>query len=190
MGIRYLQAAFLVVPALLGAVPASAGEAEQRVLYGRTLAKGELGWACFSRVYDDAHLRAHPAQNVTAMTMLAYRPDWPGADASILNFEARLRKGREPLQFSGECRGADGGGLACGIECDGGTFGIKPSGPGAMLVDLPASPGLCDGGDNADGAGFGADDRRFRLDRADMSACRDLVWDDALRRRLLRAAGQ
>lgn len=190
MPVRRLVVPLLVLPVLFGAAPASAGEAEQRVLYGRALTQGELGWACFSRRYDEAHLRAHPAQNVTAMAMLAYRPDWEGADASIVNFEVRLRDGREPVQFSGECRAAGAGSLSCGIECDGGSFGVRTSGTGAILVDLPVPPGLCDGEDGGTGQGFGPDDRRFRLERVGIDDCRDLVWDDELRPRLLRAAGQ
>ncbi len=190
MSVRRLVVPLLVLPVLFGAVSVRASEAEQRALYGRALANGELGWACFSRRYDDAHLRAHPKQNVMAMVVLAYRPDWPGAESSIVNFEVRVRGAPEPVQLSGECRAAGGGGLACGFECDGGTFGVKTAGSGAILIDLPAPPGLCDGEDDAGGPGFGPDDRRFRLDRVGIDACRDLVWDDELRPRLLRAAGQ
>lgn len=115
----------LTLAALLAAGPALAGEGEQRVLYGRALKERELGWACYARHYDAAHLRTHPDQNVRDIAMLAYRPDWQGADASILNFEAGFRDGGEPAQFSGECRSVDGGVLFCGIECDGGEFSLK-----------------------------------------------------------------
>ncbi|WP_454745291.1 hypothetical protein [Ciceribacter selenitireducens] len=177
----------VTLAALLAAGPLLAGESEQRVLYGRALEDRELGWACYSRHYDAAHLRTHPDQNVRDIAMLAYRPDWQGADASILNFEARFRKGGEPVQFSGECPSVDGGVLACGIECDGGEFSVKTAAGGAILVDLPAEPGLCDA---ADGPGFGPDDKRFRLDRVDIGDCRGLIWDDEIRPRLLKSAGR
>lgn len=180
----------LTLAALLAAGPALAGEGEQRVLYGRALKERELGWACYARHYDAAHLRTHPDQNVRDIAMLAYRPDWQGADASILNFEARFRKGGEPVQFSGECRSVDGGVLACGIECDGGEFSLKTAAGGAILVDLPAEPGLCDAADGTGGPSFGPDDKRFRLDRVDIGDCRGLIWDDEIRPRLLKAAGR
>lgn len=180
----------LALAGLLGSGPSLAGESEQRVLYGHALKERELGWACYSRHYDAAHLRAHPGQNVRDMAMLAYRPDWEGGDASILNFEARFRDGGVAVEFSGECRTVAGGVLTCGIECDGGEFSLKSAAGGSILVDLPAEPGLCDGTDGMNGSGFGPDDKRFRLDRTDMGDCRGLIWDDEIRPRLLKAAGQ
>ncbi len=180
----------LTLAGLLVAGPLLAGESEQRVLYGRALEDRELGWACYSRHYDATHLRSHPDQNVKDMAMLAYRPDWQGADASILIFEARFRDGGAPAEFSGECRTAGGGVLACGIECDGGKFTLKSAGNGAILVDMPGEPGLCDAADGMNGPGFGPDDKRFRLDRTDIGDCRGLIWDDEIRPRLLKAAGR
>lgn len=180
----------LMLPGLLGAMPSMAGEREQRVLYGRMLKERELGWACYARHYDASHLRTHPDQNVKDMAMLAYRPDWAGADASILNFEARFRDGGVPVEFSGECRTAADGVLACGIECDGGEFSLKSVGGGSILVDMPGEPGLCDGTDGTSRPGFGPDDKRFRLDRVDIGDCRGLIWDDEIRPRLLKAAGR
>lgn len=185
-----IRARVLTLAALFAAGPALAGEGEQRVLYGRALKERELGWACYARHYDAAHLRSHPDQNVRDIVMLAYRPDWEGADASILNFEARFRDGGAPAEFSGECRSARDGVLACGIECDGGEFTLKNAGRDAILVDMPGAPGLCDGTDGMSGPGFGPDDKRFRLDRTDIGDCRGLIWDDEIRPRLLRAAGR
>ncbi|MBV2183979.1 MAG: hypothetical protein KUL88_05505 [Rhizobium sp.] len=183
-------ALLLSLAVLLAAGSSPAGESEQHLLYGRALKERELGWACYSRHYDASHLRTHPRQNVKDIAMLAYRPDWDGAGASILNFEARFRDGGVPAEFSGECRSTSGGVLACGIECDGGEFSLKSAGGGSLLVDLPKEPGLCDGEDGTNGPGFGSDDRRFRLDRVDIGDCRDLIWDDEIRPRLLKAAGR
>lgn len=125
-------------------------------------------------------------QNVSEIAMLAYRPDWPGAGASILNFKARFRDGGL-AEFSGECKEGRGDVLACGMECDGGPFALRKAGGGAIMVDMPAAPSLCSDGEGAD---FAADDKLFRLDRTDLADCRDLIWDDEIRPRLLRAAGQ
>lgn len=165
---------------------AHAGDVEQRFLYGRVLQDRELGWACYSRRYDPVHLRSHPDQNVSEIAMLAYRPDWPGAAASILNFKARFRDGGL-AEFSGECKEGRGVVLACGMECDGGQFALRKAGGGAIMVDMPLAPMLCNDGE---GAAFAADDTLFRLDRADLADCRDLIWDDEIRPRLLQAAGQ
>lgn len=169
-------------------LPASAGEGDEILLYGRALGKGEVAAACFVRSYDTVHLGGHPEQNVTAMTVLAYRPDWE-RDASVVNLEFSFRNAAEPVRLSGECGGAGRGvkSLDCGIECDGGRFAVTRTAHGTLLIDVPDGLSLCDGEDALPvGAAFGPDDRRFRVDPAKIAVCADLVFDDENRAAILK----
>lgn len=174
--------------AMLAAVPvATAAEGDEALLYGRSLRTGEIASACFVRHYDKAHLQSHPRQNVTEMRVLAYRPDWPHAE-SIVNLEFRFRGVSEAFQLSGGCRPVSGKAtvLDCAVECDGGLFSIRREASGALMVDIPAGLALCDGDEALPaGARFGPDDRRFRLPAEKLAACRDLIWDDEVRPKLL-----
>ena len=74
---------------------------------------------CYERVYDAAHLAAHPGQLVVRATVLVKRPDAAEAAALGTSYAARadLRiwlRGRKPSFDSlGACRVANGG-LSCG----------------------------------------------------------------------------
>lgn len=163
------------------------GRGGELILYGRRLGKGEVVAACFARTYDAAHLAGHPEQNVSAMTVLAYRPDWK-RDASVVNLELRFRNAAGPVHLSGECKAAGRGAkrLDCGIECDGGRFTITRNAQGALLVDVPDGLSLCDGEDALPSeAAFGPDDRRFRVDPAKVNICADLIFDHEVRPHLL-----
>ena len=62
--------------------------------------------ACFSRVYDAAHLRAHPRQKTTAMTVwLKYRPPLSGGSGVILSVALAItqRGDPAPLYSQGGC---------------------------------------------------------------------------------------
>lgn len=154
-------------------------------LYGSGIGPDDLAVACFSRHYGDAHLAAHPRQNVTRMRALAYRQ--PGTSNSVVNITVRFRNGTEEQQFPGECRAASGG-LSCNVECDGGSYSVTLRDGKSVLVDLAAGIGACDG-DLPQGQDFGTDDKVFRLDRAALANCRDMIWDDEMRPAILKAAG-
>ncbi|HLP66218.1 MAG TPA: hypothetical protein VK181_01730 [Rhizobium sp.] len=178
------------VLAMLSAVSgACAAEGDETLLYGRALHAGEIASACFARRYDTTHLQGHPQQNVTEMRVLAYRPDWPHAE-SIVNLEFRFRGVSEAFQLSGGCRPVSGKAtvLDCAVECDGGLFSIRRETSGALMIDVPAGLALCDGEEALPaGARFGSDDRRFRLAAEKLAACRDLIWDDEIRPKLLQS---
>lgn len=176
----------LALGVVLSPQVASAGGGADEVLYGRPLPQGELGVACFVRHYDHAHLAAHPEQRVTDMVALAYRQDGPGTPESVFNMTLRFRNIPGDQQFPGVCQSVAGSQrLACGVECDGGSFAVSGSGETSILVDISGGIGSCDGEIPA-GAGFGSDDKIFRLDRTDIADCRDLMWDDEMRPRLLK----
>lgn len=189
MGMGRCQMLLLLWAGLLPCA-VQAGEGEQKFLYGRALKVGELGWACFTRKYDQPHLEAHPHQNVTAMTVLAYRPAGAGYDESIVNLEFGFRGVGDPVQLSGGCRPEPGvqGVLSCAIECDGGEFTLRRQGDRSILFDITRDIKMCEDGDTLPGGGLGSDDKRFRLDRTGIEACLTLIWDDEIRGKLLDAA--
>ncbi|HZP79253.1 MAG TPA: hypothetical protein VFB45_24170 [Pseudolabrys sp.] len=67
--------------------------------------------ACFSRVYDQAHLRAHPKQTTSAMTVwLRYdQPDPKIAAGLQINLALTRRGEAEPLFAQGGCAWVEGG---------------------------------------------------------------------------------
>lgn len=124
--------------------------------------------SCWSRVYDAAHLKSHPRQNVTAMNFaISYAAESAEfAEQYSFLLQAELRDGRIGAN-TGPCS-EDNGQIMCGVECDGGYVMVEPRSGGSVLLDLETSgyiylEGGC-GSENEDG-GFaleaGADDREF-----------------------------
>lgn len=137
--------------------------------------------ACFARRYDAAHLKAHPAQTVTAMAVQIryhrHEPDgtYPeGQRNYYFTLSASLRGRKTALTSSGECGPRDGA-VVCMVECDGGGFALRREAKGSVLLDLTRFGRLrlsqgCDEGDARE-LTPGQDDRRFRLDPADGASC-------------------
>jgi hypothetical protein len=91
------------------------------LMYGlcATIAAAEVpAPGCYERVYDAAHLAAHPGQFVVRATVLIKQPDAAEAAALGASYVARADfrvwvKGQKPSFDSlGACRGANGG-LSC-----------------------------------------------------------------------------
>lgn len=143
--------------------------------------------ACFGRVYDAAHLKNHPKQQVTEMQFrIAYYIHDPDEFAAkgqrnyYFQILARLRDAQQgkPLTAMGECSVADDGkSIFCGVDCDGGGVIVKRNGADKVLVDLEALGRLrmtldC-GEDEADAFELtpGADDKRFLLSKMPQAEC-------------------
>jgi len=154
-------------------------------------------FACFNRVYDPAHLAAHPQQNVKAMTLLAV-VDPANPDEVQLRFGVGFRTRKGMLETNGGCAvmSGEGDGAAsasaahCNVDCDGGAIEVTLKTDGNVLVGIPAGarlwkPGDDNPDDNVHGA-FGTDDKLFRLDRANLSECLPLAVDKDERARLTR----
>jgi hypothetical protein len=154
----------LMVSLTLGAGPILAAELSDFV----PARDGAL--SCWSRIYDAAHLKSHPAQKVAEMNFaISYAAESAeyAAQYSFL-IQAKLRDGTAGAN-TGPCSETDGE-IMCGVECDGGYVMVEARSDGGVLLDLDASgyiylEGGC-GSENEDG-GFaleaGADDREFLL---------------------------
>lgn len=139
--------------------------------------------ACFARTYDADHVRRHPQQRVTAMSLTLRHHRHPpdrhnpqGQRNTYFTLTAALAGKRGRLTASGECM-APGPEIACTQDCDGGGFGLKRAPDGALLLDLTRYGRLrmtrgC-GGEETGGVALtpGADDRTFRLAPIPAGAC-------------------
>lgn len=172
---------------------AAAADADLQ-LFGRDVGK-EKAYACFSRKYTKAHLANHPDQNVRDMMVFVdSHEDEEGAGRQyVLGMSVNFRQLKQPYSTYGGCSaGTDGKqALHCGIDCDGGTIGVRIKDRNSILLDIPNGARVSDDASEEepsalpDGAKFGPDDKIFRLDRTDLSTCLPLANDDETKAALL-----
>lgn len=153
----------------------------QAQVFGHPLDK-DNGYACFMRQYTAEHLASHPHQNVTDIVLLLTGKPKPDVSYTA-GVDFTFRKHKKHFQAYGDCpsvsadtsAGSDQK-LACGIDCDGGTIGVKLKDANTVLVSLPdgaSSP------DDSSSAHFGTDDSLFKLTRAPARNCLPLAGEDA-----------
>jgi hypothetical protein len=191
----------LIVVAVAGtnlaarAQDAKEDEAFQQRLFGRTT-DGKQIHACFSRVYDAAHLAQHPRQNVRTMQLLAVANGEEDKPKYELRLGITFRKSGSHYETSGDCGSihdtSDVGGTAgvahCGVDCDGGRLDVAMKDAKSVLVTIPAGVRIWRAGsinDSDKSKRFGADDKVFRLDRTALTDCLHFA-DDAQEKALLR----
>lgn len=169
-----------------------AGKAETETFNTRMYAgrPGNKAYACFVRRYDAEHLARHPKQKVAAMKLLISAevdPEDKELHSSFrLGFRYRHRNG--DFDSSGFCNhvvfAASGGGevrLGCGVDCDGGGIDVALSKDDKSTIVRLERVRVWQNNKPDDDAEHslvgGADDKIFRLDRADNSECAALVTD-------------
>ena len=187
-----MRVQFVLLAALLAA-PAFAQEKKSSPLPNHLPVRVE---ACFGRTYNAAHLREHPRQRVTSFHILRdFEPDRhaetePLSRADMIDSDGnngyialkaylrlRDRKGVYSNYFN--CGRSEKGVVQCYIECDGGTFLVRPSG-GSLLIENQGF--VVVGGCGASDEDFenpvevrpGADDKTFRLDKQPLDQCTEL----------------
>ncbi|HLH88389.1 MAG TPA: hypothetical protein VKX28_08025 [Xanthobacteraceae bacterium] len=148
-------------------------------------------YACFVRRYDAAHLAQHPLQKVSAMRLLLTVEKVPEDAALEYSFRVGVNFRHRPGNFdsSGDCGHAlasetkDGElEIHCNVDCDGGgvQVGLSKASDKSVVLRLEqiriwdANKPDEDATHSLQG---GADDRIFRLDRADVNECASLVAD-------------
>jgi hypothetical protein len=168
------------------AFPAAATEDEFSHFF-RHLFEDANGYACFSRAYDQAHLDAHPRQNVTSVLMLA--DDVHRGEPILLRLRFAFRIPKVDLETTGVCEGQPGGnGLKCYVIDMGGELdvGVEANGPALLSMPKPVrlwKPGQ--GPEDAEArAPFGTDDKLFRLERWSDETCAALARDAQERARM------
>ncbi|WP_025034407.1 hypothetical protein [Bradyrhizobium sp. DOA9] len=184
--------------AFIGAAQAEEGDdirqaskAEAETFNTRMYARppGDKAYACFVRRYDADHLARHPKQKVASMKLLV-SAEFDKEDKELhhsfrLGFRYRHRSG--DFDSSGSCnhavftRSGDEVRLGCGVDCDGGGIGVALSRDDKSAIVRLARVRVWQNNKPDDDAEHsltsGADDKIFRLDRADNRECASLVTD-------------
>lgn len=159
--------------------------------FDRRMFDGPLGaktYACFVRRYDASHLAQHPKQKVSAMKLLVTAEEAP--EDKIVNYSFRIgfkyRHRAGNFDSSGFCNHvvADNSGgeirLGCGVDCEGGGIGVAMKDDKSALIRLTRIR-IWERNKPDDDASndlvAGADDKIFRVDRADLHECSELVTD-------------
>ncbi len=125
---------------------------------------------CWRRVYDNAHLAAHPEQMVVE---IAFGPSstliGDAAGHVAYNLEVRLRGQDWPAFALAMC--APGKGMGCVLEGDAGQFTIEPDGR-SILLRVGADGLWLEGpGGLFELSSIRGDDRLFRLDPTEPAGC-------------------
>jgi len=145
-------------------------------------------YACFVRRYDASHLAQHPKQKVSAMKLLVTAEEAP-EDKTVnysfrLGFKYRHRAGN--FDSSGFCShivAENTGGeirLGCGVDCEGGGIEVAMKEDRSALIRLERiriwERNKADD-DASNDLVAGTDVKIFRVDRADLRECVELVTD-------------
>ena len=154
---------------------------------------GDKAYACFVRRYEPDHLARHPQQKVSAMKLLvtAEIPQDEETSEKIINYSFRLglkyRHRSGDFDSSGTCnhfvpedRG-DEIRLGCGVDCDGGGINVAMSRDDRSAIVRVERVRIWQNSkpdeEPSDALVGDADDKVFRLDRADIRECASLVTD-------------
>ena len=189
-----MQTFWLAVACIAGVSAAHAQETVDKAraaAFDSRLFAGPLGqktYACFVRRYDAGHLAQHPKQKVGAVKLLVTAEDAP-EDKAInysfrLGFKYRHRAGN--FDSSGFCSHvvAEKSGseirYGCGVDCEGGGIEVAMKDDKSALIRLERIRIWERNTPDDDASNYlvaGADDKIFRVDRAELRECAELVTD-------------
>ncbi|MDX8450398.1 hypothetical protein [Mesorhizobium captivum] len=148
--------------------------------------------ACFGRVYDAAHLKAHPRQKV-ARIFFFYGHDpvsQPNEEPSSMSDAAyngflttTVRGAKKPEWAAGWCNREDASdkasGIRCGMECDRTLASLKVDDKGRLILSNVQPDVYLDAGAEEDlgkakynEQALGSEDDNFRLDPMPASTCK------------------
>jgi len=148
--------------------------------------------ACFARVYDAAHLKAHPKQKV-ARIFFFYGHDpvsRPNEEPSTIGAAAyngflttTVRGAKKPEWAAGWCNKEDpsdkASGIRCGMECDRTLASLKVDDKGRLIVSNVQPDVYLDAGAEEDlgtaqynKQALGSEDDNFRLDPMPAATCK------------------
>jgi hypothetical protein len=129
-------------------------------------------YACFVRRYDASHVAQHPKQKVSAMKLLVTAEDAP--EDKAVNYSFRLG-----FKYRHRTGNFDSSGY-CGVDCEGGGIEVAMKDDKSALIRLERIR-IWERNKPDDDASndlvASADDKIFRVDRADLHECSELVTD-------------
>jgi hypothetical protein len=145
-------------------------------------------YACFVRRYDANHLAQHPKQKVSAMKLLVTAEDPPEEKITNYSFRLGFKYRHRPGNFdsSGYCshvvaeESSHEIRFGCGVDCEGGGINVAMKDDKSALIRLERIR-IWERNKPDDDASndlvAGADDKIFRVDRAELRECAELVTD-------------
>jgi len=144
--------------------------------FDKYFAGAEGGKTCYTRIYDEQHLKIHPRQRVTQI-VLAFDIAKPGGSKPLdgHKFEVALGlrvKDSTALFLSPAYCSTDRSGVVCHVEGDGGTFRIGPGSNDGLTIEVMGDGLRFEGENDAiEVGGKRSDDNRFSLPRIDPERC-------------------
>lgn len=166
-------------------IDAAQSDAFKQRLFGPGTA--QKSYACFTRRYDADHLARHPLQKVARMKLLVKfeADEQPNAIPYSFKLGVKYRQRKDALETAGTCAlmqdEATGRQIqiGCSVDCDGGGLGMAfAKDKDAMVVKLERVRVWVSGKDpeeTSEDLSAGADDKSFRLDRAELRDCAELA---------------
>lgn len=149
--------------------------------------------ACFGRVYDAKHLASRPKQQVTAFHLSReFKPDpfsenEPATEEETKGYDGqyghvnvtayiRFRDRKGVYANTLNCGKTGDGKVVCGVDCDGGSFNLRPAGDALLLenngfVVVGGCGASEDERENEAYVSPATDDKLFRLERKPFAAC-------------------
>jgi hypothetical protein len=181
-------AAFVSSPARAqdGVDKARAAAFDKRLFAGPV---GARTYACFIRRYDANHLAQHPRQKVNATKLLVTAENPPEEKTTNYSFRIGVKYRHRSGNFdsSGYCNhvlAEDAGNqirFGCGVDCEGGGINVALSKDEKSAIIRLERIRMWNRNkpddEAADALLAGADDKIFRVDRADVRECAELVTD-------------
>ena len=181
-------AAFVSSPARAqdGVDKARAAAFDKRLFAGPV---GARTYACLIRRYDANHLAQHPRQKVNATKLLVTAENPPEEKTTNYSFRIGVKYRHRSGNFdsSGYCNhvlAEDAGNqirFGCGVDCEGGGINVALSKDDKSAIIRLERIMMWNRNkpddEAADALLAGADDKIFRVDRADVRECAELVTD-------------
>lgn len=167
------------------ATPSLAGEIATENLFGRDPGNN-AAYACFSKTFDEAWLKARPEQNVTRMIVFVARRSGEDAVWHTGNMEMHFRDSTATYQVSADCSG-EGAALNCGIDCEGGGYKMTTISKSELGITVDGYMRYYDIAEQPTGAktvGFKDGDKNLSVQRTDLKDCLPLVADDDIKAKI------
>ena len=124
---------------------------------------------CYARVYDDAHLAAHPRQRVTRFYVTGSRSADTGPDTFIVDFGFTVKDNPDVYIGSASCDSTPDS-AECWADGDGGTFTLEGF-DGGLEVRVGQYLALEGSASFSPDLGHGGDDKVIRLYSGAQAAC-------------------
>lgn len=180
-----MRLASIAILGTLLASPAMGSDLGAVNMFGRDPGN-DVAYACFSRTFDEAWLKAHPDQNVTKMTVFVARRMGEDAVWHSGNMEIHFKDSTATYHVTADC-GNEGTLFGCGIDCDGGGYQMMAVLKSELRVIIDGRMRYYDIAENPSGertAGLKDGDRNLTVRRTTLQDCLPLVVDDEIKAKI------